>query len=190
MISADTDAGSYSSAESEMLFKLPEEHISYVTVYQEGHRKATCPDEIPNPYSLCGNLPKICHSSSSVPGKSLLPTTLSRWRVHYTMQSGIEEKKWKAPRSKTNLYFIAKLKLRMLPSVLIRERRAKASKTKEKCCRGNTYRFSLVSQECKDCPTASTSRLGGYYCQEEEEAEEEKPGRRKHKIAPASQGKD
>ena len=89
VISADTDAGSYSSAESEMLFKLPEEHISYVTVYQEGHRKATCPDEIPNPYSLCQNLPKICHSSSSVPGKSLLPTTLSRWRIHYTMQSGI-----------------------------------------------------------------------------------------------------
>ena len=60
------------------------------------------------------------------------------------------------------------------PVWLIRERRAKASKTKEKCCRGNTYRFSLVSQECKDCPTDSTSRLGGYYCQKEEE--EEKPG--------------
>lgn len=168
VISADTNAGSYSSAESKMLFKLPEEHISYVTVYQEGHRKATCSNEIPNPYSLCNNLPKLCHSSASAPGKSLLPTTLSRWRVQYGMQSGLEEEAWKAPRSKTNLYFIAKLKLRIPPSVLSRKRRAKASKKKERCCNGNTYRFSLVSQQCVDCPTDSTSRLGGYYCQDDE----------------------
>lgn len=164
VVSADTDAGSYSSTESNVIYKLPEKQISYVTVYQEGYRRATCPDEIPNPYSLCNNLPKICHTSTNVPGNSLLPTTLSRWRVDYSMQSGTDEVKWEAPTSKTNLYFIAKVKLRMVPSVFD-SKRSNIPVQDEKCCDGNTYRFSLFSNSCKNCPTNSTSHLGGYYCE-------------------------
>ena len=33
------------------------------------------------------------------------------------------------------------------------------------CCEGNTYRSSLVSSHCEDCPDGSTSNLGGYYCE-------------------------
>ena len=55
VVTADTEAGSYISADehSTVLYKLPEKQASYVTVYQEGYRSSTCPKEIPNPYSLC-----------------------------------------------------------------------------------------------------------------------------------------
>ena len=60
---------------------------SYVTVYQEGYQSSTYSKEIPNPYSLCNNPPKKCHTSTNVAGNSLLPTTLSRWRVTFKVQS-------------------------------------------------------------------------------------------------------
>ena len=33
------------------------------------------------------------------------------------------------------------------------------------CCQDNTYRSSLVTSECVECPAESKSRLGGYYCE-------------------------
>ena len=70
VVSADPDAGSYISTDEakSVRYLLPEKQTSYVTVYQEGYRKSTCSREIPIPYSLCNNLPKICHTSSKVAG--------------------------------------------------------------------------------------------------------------------------
>ena len=171
VVTADTEAGSYVSADrqSSVLYKLPEMQTSYVTVYQEGYRSSTCPKEIPNPYSLCNNLPKICHTSTNVAGDSLLPTTLSRWRVTYSVQSGEQEVDWVAPTdSTTNLNLIAKLTLRMLPPKVSRNGRSEITRANDQpdvCCQGNTYRLSLVNSVCTDCPSESTSKLGGYYCE-------------------------
>lgn len=169
VVTADTEGGSYISTdrESAVLYKLPKKQSSYVTVYQEGYRKSTCSKEIPNPYSLCNNLPKICHTSSNVAGSCLLPTTLSRWRVTYHVQLGDEEIDWLAPNSTTDLYFIAKLTLRMLTRRSAQDRRSEIERLPDQdvCCKGNTYRSSLVSSQCEACPDGSTSRLGGYYCE-------------------------
>ena len=151
-----------------MLYKLPEKQTSYVTVYQDGYRSSTCPKEIPNPYSLCNNLPEICHTSANVAGDTLLPTTLSRWRVTYSVQSGHQEVEWLAPNSTTDLYLIAKVTLRMLPRDSSGRRRTDIvgpGDQQEICCQGNTYRSSLVSSKCTDCPNGSTKSLGGYYCE-------------------------
>ena len=170
VVTADTEAGSYLSADenSNVLYKLPEKQTLYLTVYQEGYRSSTCPKEIPNPYSLCNNLPKICHTSANVAGDSLLPTTLSRWRVTYSVQSGHQEVEWLAPNSTTDLYLIAKVTLRMLPRESPRSGRTEIDRPDDQqdvCCQGNTYRSSLVSSECTDCPNGSTKNLGGYYCE-------------------------
>ena len=170
VVSTDTESGSYISADpkSSVLYKLPKKQTSYVTVYQEGYRSSTCPKEIPNPYSLCNNLPKICHTSTNVAGDSLLPTTLSRWRVKFSVQSGEQEVEWLAPNATTDLYLIAKVTLRMLPSYSSENRRSEIERPADQqdlCCEGNTYRRSLVKSECEDCPQRSTSRLGGYYCE-------------------------
>ena len=169
-VTADTETGSYISTNQEfsVLYKLPEMQTSYVTVYQEGYRSSTCSKEIPNPYSLCNNLPKICHTSSNVAGDSLLPTTLSRWRDTYNVQSGAQKVEWLAPNSTTDLYLIAKVTLRMLPGKTSRNQISTSGTSNDQpdlCCEGNTYRSSLISSECEDCPSASTSRLGGYYCE-------------------------
>ena len=170
VITADMEAGSYISADedSTVLYKLPEKQTSYVTVYQDGYRSSTCPREIPNPYSLCNNLPKICHTSANVAGATLLPTTLSRWRVTYSVQSGHQEVEWLAPNSTTDLYLIAKVTLRMLPRDSSGRRRTDIvgpGDQQDVCCQGNTYRSSLVSSKCTDCPNGSTKTLGGYYCE-------------------------
>ncbi|KAL9954679.1 hypothetical protein ACROYT_G042245 [Oculina patagonica] len=173
-VSAEKETGSYISAdqESSVLYKLPERQTSYVTTYEEGYRSSTCSNEIPNPYSLCNNLPNICHTSTNEPGDSLLPTTLSRWRVSYTVQSGEEEVNWLAPcNSKTDLKFIAKVTLRMLHRVRALGRTAGPP---DVCCEGNTYRSSLVSTECEDCPSKSTSKLGGLYCEADPPAQKKK----------------
>ena len=188
VITADTEAGSFISADKEksVSYKLPEKQSSYIAVYQEGYRGSTCSKEMPNPYSLCNNLPKICHTSTNIAGDSLLPTTLSRWRVTYSVQSGDKEVDWLAPtRSATELYLIAKVTLRMLPrksSVKLESLEKRAAAQEDVCCEGNKYRSSLVSSECADCPSESTSMLGGYYC----EAEEEPPtGRKKQHVFPS-----
>ena len=169
VVTADTQAGSYVSANvnSSVLYKLPEMQTSYVTVYQEGYRSSTCPQEIRNPYSLCNNLPNICLTSSNEAGDSLLPTTLSKWKVTYNVQSGEEVVKWLAPTNvTTNLNLIAKIKLRM-PKVSANPLAeiTRANDQPDLCCEGDTYRASLVDSVCTDCPTGSTSKLGGYYCE-------------------------
>lgn len=175
-ISADEGTGSYISAdqESSVLYKLPARQTSYVTTYEEGYRSSTCSNEIPNPYSLCNNLPNICHTSTNVPGDSLLPTTLSRWRISYTVQSGEEDVDWLAPNSTTDLKFIAKVTLRMLHRIRSTETLGRTTGLPDVCCEGNTYRLSLVSTECEDCPSESTSRLGGYYCEADPPAQKKK----------------
>ena len=172
VVTADRETGSYVSADrrSSALYKLPETQTSYVTVYQEGYRSSTCPKEIPNPYSLCNNLPKICHISTNVAGGSLLPTTLSRWRVTYSVQSGEKEERWLAPiGSATDLNLIAKLTLRLLPSKLSRNRRSemrRADDQQDVCCPSGTYRSSLVERTaCTPCPPGSKQKLKGYYCE-------------------------
>ena len=184
VITADTETGSYISAnqENSVLYKLPEFQTSYVTVYQEGYRSSTCPNEIPNPYSLCDNLPKICHTSTNVAGDSLLPTTLSRWRVTYTVQSGEQEVQWSAPNSVTDLYFIAKLTLRMLPRKSAEKRSdIPPPAPVDVCCEDGKYRSSLITNECDDCPSGSTSKLGGYYCEKDDEPNPS-PGKKKQHV--------
>ena len=169
VVTADTEAGSYISAdrESTVLYKLPKKQSSYVTVYQEGYRSSTCSKEIPNPYSLCHNLPNICHTSSNVAGSRVLPTTLSRWRVTYAVQSGHKEVDWLAPNSTTDLYFIAKLTIRTLASSSAQDRSSVTTRLPDQdfCCDSTTYRKSLVSSKCEACPVGSLSKLGGYYCE-------------------------
>lgn len=181
-LTAETETGSFISANTDnsVLYKIPERQTSYVTVYQEGYRSSTCSNEIPNPYSLCNNLPKICHTSSNVAGDSLLPTTLSRWRVTLNVQSGGRKVEWKAPNSTTDLYLIAKVTLRMLPRKSLAGSRSSVPTPPpdDVCCQGNTYRASLVSSKCENCPDESTSRLGGYYC----EANPSTPGGKKHRV--------
>ena len=182
VLTAETETGSFISANTNnsVLYKLPERQTSYVTVYQEGYRSSTCSNEIPNPYSLCNNLPKICHTTSNVAGDSLLPTTLSRWRVTLNVQSGGQKVEWKAPNSTTDLYLIAKVTLRMLPRKSLAGSRSSVptSPPDDVCCQGNTYRASLVSSTCEKCPDESTARLGGYYC----EAKPSTPGGKKHRV--------
>ena len=186
VVTADTQAGSYFSTNvnSSVLYKLPEMQTSYVTVYQEGYRSSTCPQEIPNPYSLCNNLPNICLTSTNEAGDSLLPTTLSTWKVTYSVQSGEEVVKWLAPTNvTTNLNLIAKIKLRM-PKVSanpLTEIANDQSDLTDLCCDDNTYRASLVDSVCTDCPTGSKSKLGGYYCEAKPSTEEKKRGKKKGK---------
>ena len=184
VVTADTQAGSYftTNVNSPVLYKLPEMQTSYVTVYQEGYRSSTCPQEIPNPYSLCNNLPNICLTSTNEAGDSLLPTTLSTWKVTYSVQSGEEVVKWLAPANvTTNLNLIAKIKLRM-PKVSANPLTEIANdQLTDLCCEGNTYRASLVDSVCTDCPSGSTSKLGGYYCEANPSKEEKRKRKKKGK---------
>lgn len=184
VVTADTQAGSYftTNVNSPVLYKLPEMQTSYVTVYQEGYRSSTCPQEIPNPYSLCNNLPNICLTSTNEAGDSLLPTTLSTWKVTYSVQSGEEVVKWLAPANvTTNLNLIAKIKLRM-PKVSANPLTEIANdQLTDLCCEGNTYRASLVDSVCTDCPSGSTSKLGGYYCEANPSTEEKRKRKKKGK---------
>ena len=186
VVTADTQAGSYFSTNvnSSVLYKLPEMQTSYVTVYQEGYRSSTCPQEIPNPYSLCNNLPNICLTSTNEAGDSLLPTTLSTWKVTYSVQSGEEVVKWLAPTNvTTNLNLIAKIKLRMPKESAnpLTEIANDQPDLTDLCCDDNTYRASLVDSVCTDCPTGSKSKLGGYYCEAKPSTEEKKRGKKKGK---------
>lgn len=169
IVSADPDVGCYISTNmtDPVRYKLPESHTSYLTLYEEGYRSSTCFKEIPNPYSLCNNLPNLCHRSSNKIGSSLLPTILSGWRITYNVQSENNDLEWPAPQPATNLYFIAKLTLRIRPHVSKRSEFSvdHLSNEQDVCCRGNQYRSSLVTNACVECPKDSESRMGGYYCE-------------------------
>ena len=169
VVSADPDVGCYVSTNvtDAVRYRLPESQTSYLTLYEEGYRSSTCFAEIPSPYSLCNNLPNLCHRSSDKAGGTLLPTILSGWRITYNVQSGNDELEWPAPQPVTNLFFIAKLKLRIRPHVSKRNELPVASLSNDQdvCCRGNQYRSSLVTSVCVECPEESESRMGGYYCE-------------------------
>ncbi|XP_068713476.1 uncharacterized protein [Montipora foliosa] len=165
------------------VYILPAEHSSYVTLYEEGYTSCTS-NEIENPYSLCDNLPRICDKSSRQAGESLLPTILSTWKLKYKISLGAEVLEWDAPTPATNLLIRAKMVIKMLPITRKRGHFPKPLKrsmstdevlsTNGCCDEGNRYRRSLNDRVCKVCPDRSTSRLGGLYCEIDEQ--EAQPG--------------
>ena len=179
-------AGSMTSDTSDVVYSIPLEHSKFLTVYYQGYRSSQCSDgnEIPNPYSLCKNLPNICDTFTKKPQESLMPTILSTWKLSYTVESGNRKVKWKAPNPATNLLIKAKVKLRHY--------RTKKSDFKlfednpaseEVCCKGNTYQPEWYDSTCVPCPqkpdipTNSKSKLGGYYCEKGKEKVVGKLGR-------------
>ena len=179
-------AGNMTSDTSDVVYSIPLEHSKFLTVYYQGYRSSQCSDgnEIPNPYSLCKNLPNICDTFTKKPQESLMPTILSTWKLSYTVESGNRKVKWKAPNPATNLLIKAKVKLRHY--------RTKKSDFKlfednpaseEVCCKGNTYQPEWYDSTCVPCPqkpdipTNSKSKLGGYYCEKGKEKVVGKLGR-------------
>ena len=179
-------AGSMTSDTSDVVYSIPLEQSKFLTVYYQGYRSSQCSDgnEIPNPYSLCKNLPNICDTFTKKPQESLMPTILSTWKLSYTVESGNRKVKWKAPNPATNLLIKAKVKLRHY--------RTKKSDFKlfednpaseEVCCKGNTYQPEWYDSTCVPCPqkpdipTNSKSKLGGYYCEKGKEKVVGKLGR-------------
>lgn len=179
-------AGSMTSDTSDVVYSIPLEHSKFLTVYYLGYRSSQCSDgnEIPNPYSLCKNLPNICDTFTKKPQESLMPTILSTWKLSYTVESGNRKVKWKAPNPATNLLIKARVKLRHY--------RTKKSDFKlfednlaseEVCCKGNTYQPEWYDSTCVPCPqkpdipTNSKSKLGGYYCEKGKEKVVGKLGR-------------
>ena len=179
-------AGSMTSDTSDVVYSIPLEQSKFLTVYYLGYRSSQCSDgnEIPNPYSLCKNLPNICDTFTKKPQESLMPTILSTWKLSYTVESGNRKVKWKAPNPATNLLIKAKVKLRHY--------RTKKSDFKlfednpaseEVCCKGNTYQPEWYDSTCVPCPqkpdipTNSKSKLGGYYCEKGKEKVVGKLGR-------------
>ena len=179
-------AGSMTSDTSDVVYSIPLEHSKFLTVYYLGYRSSQCSDgnEIPNPYSLCKNLPNICDTFTKKPQESLMPTILSTWKLSYTVESGNKKVKWKAPNPATNLLIKARVKLRHY--------RTKKSDFKlfednlaseEVCCKGNTYQPEWYDSTCVPCPqkpdipTNSKSKLGGYYCEKGKEKVVGKLGR-------------
>lgn len=179
-------AGSMTSDTSDVVYSIPLEHSEFLTVYYLGYRSSQCSDgnEIPNPYSLCKNLPNICDTFTKKPQESLMPTILSTWKLSYTVESGNRKVKWKAPNPATNLLIKARVKLRHY--------RTKKSDFKlfednlaseEVCCKGNTYQPEWYDSTCVPCPqkpdipTNSKSKLGGYYCEKGKEKVVGKLGR-------------
>lgn len=167
-------AGSAVSTESDVVYYLPLEHSHYLTAYSEGFNPSRCPNgrETANPYSLCKNLPNICDTITRIPGTSIMPTTLSTWRLSYVIESSTEELDWDAPDPATNLLVIARVKLRY-PSL----QNGKRSRIHIKdtpppgCCTDNEYRPDWNDETCVSCPVKpavgadSESYLGGYYCE-------------------------
>jgi hypothetical protein len=163
-----------------VVYILPKEHSSYVTVYEEGYSTCSSSKKIHNPYSLCKNLPKICDKSPERnAGDSLLPTILSTWHLRFTISQG-STVEWDHPSPSTNLLIRAKVTLRMLPSKKKRShlpkrfRRSPDVMSTNGCCtEGNRYRSSWNNRKCETCPDRSTSNLGGLYCEIDEQPPEE-----------------
>ena len=179
-------AGNMTSDTSDVVYSIPLEHSKFLTVYYLGYRSSQCSDgnEIPNPYSLCKNLPNICDTFTKKPQESLMPTILSTWKLSYTVESGNRKVKWKAPNPATNLLINAKVKLRHYHTKksdfkLFEDNLA----SKEVCCKGNTYQPEWYDSTCVPCPqkpdipTNSKSKLGGYYCEKGKEKVVGKLGR-------------
>ena len=169
-------AGSRVDETSGVVYNLPLEHSSYMTLYEEGYDPAKCPrgKEIINPYSLCDNLPLICDTVTRVPASVIMPTVLSTWKLSLSVETGHVNLQWDAPRPATDLLVIAKVKLRFLPGSG-RKRRTihfSAEPAFGCCAEPNTYRPKWSDRTCIPCPTEvtnSVSRLQGYYCEKGDE---------------------
>lgn len=164
-------AGSRVNTSSAVVYNVPLEHSSYMTLYEEGYDPAKCPrgKEIMNPYSLCDNLPLICDTMTRVPGSVIMPTILSTWKLSLSVETGHVNLHWDAPRPATNLLIIAKVKLRYLPSSGRKRRTIQfnAEPAFGCCSEANTFRPKWSDRTCIPCPTSvtnSVSKLRGYYC--------------------------
>lgn len=154
-----------------VVYMLPKAHSKCLTVYEEGYFSCSKTSEIKNPYSLCNNLPKICDRSTRRAKMSLLPTVLSTWSIHLSIQQGIKDLTWDAPAPATNLMISAKVKLRILlegkkrDSIpkLVEKREVKWSENG--CCDGNMYRTTFHNRKCETCPAGSKSIHRGLYCE-------------------------
>ena len=165
-------AGSRVDESCGVVYNLPLEHSTYMTLYEEGYDPAKCPrgKEIMNPYSLCDNLPLICDTLRRVPASIIMPTILSTWNLILSVETGHVNLHWDAPRPATDLLIIAKVKLRFLPDSGKKRRTINfSSEPAFGCCaETNTYRPKWSDSTCIPCPTNPTnsvSKLRGYYCE-------------------------
>lgn len=169
------EPGSYHTTESPTLYKLPSTHLTFINEYVEGYNPSNCANDIDNPYNLCNNLPDLCLRSSTSESTTLMPTVLSRFSVSYSVTSGSSRLTWSGVKSTTTLRFIAKVRLLKFssstPATL--EHMQKDISSREtivsQCCTGNKYRETWKNNNCVDCPSNSTSVMGGYYCETNEE---------------------
>ena len=155
---------------SDVSYDLPLEHTNFITTYTEGYARCPLGKNIDNPYSLCGNLRRICDTSARIPGKTMIPTTLTTWKLSYETRNrrqNNEHHSWDAPKPRTDLLIIGKVKLRYLPDKerSKRRRQVHASPQNMGCCTGNQYRPIWNDVHCEDCPTNSEAKLNGYYCE-------------------------
>ena len=99
---------------SDVVYNIPLEYSKFLTVFYMGYRSSQCSNgkEILNPYSLCGNLPKLYDTITKMPQESLMLTVLSTWKLSYTRERrrGVE-----STNPATNLLIFGKVKLRHLP---------------------------------------------------------------------------
>lgn len=164
---------SLSTSKKNIAYILPPRHRIFTTEYKEGYTTCSA-TEIDNPYSLCGNLPKICRLATSSRGSLILyPTILSTWRLSHVIEQGIKQFQWNAPKPASNLLIHARVKL--IPSIQPQKDAPKIAKRSELvlstngCCDGNMYRISRFNNSCAQCPVKSQSKLRGYYCELNEE---------------------
>ena len=89
-------AGSSFTENADVVYNLPFEHSKYITIYSEGYDRCPNGKEIANPYSLCNNLPVICDTNQRKPPvmRSIMPTTLSTWKLCYTKGAGNTDLIW------------------------------------------------------------------------------------------------
>lgn len=150
-------------------YDLPLRHSHFYTTYSEGLRRCPIGKVIDNPYSLCGNLDKICDSTINVPGDTMMPTVLTTWKLEYETRernNSNDLHTWDVPKPTTNLLVIGKAKLRYLPNAEITPLKRSVSPNQNRlgCCLANTYRPVWNDINCNDCPTGSYAKLDGYYC--------------------------
>ena len=168
-ITLASTAASRVDLSSDVNYDLPLEHSHYFTTYSEGNTRCPLGKDIANPYSLCGNLKKICDTTARIPGKSMMPKILTTWKVRYDTrdrQVNNQAHVWDAPNPATNLLVIGKVKLRYLPDEGGTKRRREVSQNLG-CCTANKYRPLWNDIKCEDCPTNSVAGLRRYYCEAE-----------------------
>ncbi|KAK3742983.1 hypothetical protein QZH41_004681 [Actinostola sp. cb2023] len=178
IISTASNHVSLEPDKKKLSYILPRGHSTFHAIYNEGYNTGGCSGdgavEIENPYSLCGNLPKICDISTRHKGQSLLPTILSTWTLSSSTSHLGSTDNWDAPKPATSLLLQAKVTLhfpllenRSFVRQLIS--RSEVVTSENGCCDGNMVRTSMFNNNCEPCPVNSTSHLRGYYCEINEE---------------------